>query len=426
MEDEKEKQLEEMRELVAKNPRIKTPFAYTKLSNRASLIQQNALLMVSDHLQTYIKDFYNLHLDKSKKRPKSLFTEHLLKNGIPSFRIYLQDLGVRPNNYKVVREAIQEMNVLVEHPVIDENGIPTGETAFTPVFEEFRVKETGDFYKYETENEEGLKETVISARHHGFIDVTINHRVAEWAFDMSAGYINHYKLIARYSTKRTTPRLYLLLMREVGKGRMQARFTVDEVKEYLGIVPYKDEATGEMVTPYPKFAHFKTKVLEAVKKDLDRMAEVDQTDIRFEYELIYPGSRRRGEPEFIDFQIIRTHLGDAYNVVVNRAKLPNVGKPVQKVFVTPEQEAYRDAFAAVISDVIGKVTNEEVKKLFQKISFENYDDKTGELLLRLPDRKLHDWLESDKVKPFFVHHIKTHFPKSKTLLYRLPPKKKGQ
>jgi hypothetical protein len=39
---------------------------------------------------------------------------------------------------------------------------------------------------------------------------------------------------------------------------------------------------------------------------------------------------------------------------------------------------------------------------------------------------LHDWLESDKVKPFFVHHIKTHFPKSKTLLYRLPPKKKGQ
>ena len=329
MSEDKKQQMEEMRALVQKNSWIKTPFAYTKLASKATLIQQNALIMVSDNLQSYIKDFYNLHLDKSKKRPKSLFTEHLLKNGIPSFRIYLQDLGVQPNNYKVVREAIEEMNVLVEHPVLDENGIPTGETAFTPVFEEFRVKETGDFYKYETEGDAGLKETAISARHYGYIDVTINHRVAEWAFDMSAGYINHYKLIARYSSKRTTPRLYLLLMREVGKGKMSARFTVQEVKEYLGVVPYKDEKTGEMVTPYPKFAHFKTKVLEAVKQDLDRMAQLDQTDIRFEYVLVYPGDRKRGEPEYIDFKIIRTHLGDAYNVVVNHAKLPEDKRPVQ-------------------------------------------------------------------------------------------------
>lgn len=417
MDKDKQQKIQEMRQLVANNSWIKTPFAYTRLASKLTLMQQNVLFMVSDRLQQYIKDFYNLHLDKSHKRPKSLFAEHLLANGIPSFRIYLADLGVQPNNYKTVREAIEEMNVLVDHPVIDENGVPTGEIAFTPVFEEFRVRETGDYYRYETENEEGLRETAISARHYGFIDVTINHRVAEWAFDMSAGYVNHYKLIARYASKRTTPRLYLLLMRELGKGRLTARFTIEEVKEYLGIVPYKDETTGQMVTPYPKFAHFRTKVLEAVRDDLNRMAKNDQTDITFDYQLVYPGQRKRGEPEYIDFTIHRTHLGDAYNVVVNHAKLAD--EPIQTQMVTEEQQRYCDDFAAVMADVLSQVSQENIQNSFRQIAFEDYDDKTHTLLLQVPNKKFFDWVDGDKVRTFFVHHIRNHFPDIQELKYRI-------
>lgn len=415
--DDKREKLQQMRQLVASNSWIKTPFAYTKLSNKASLIQQNALLMVSDHIQTYIKDFYNLHLDKSKKRPKSLFTEHLLKNGIPSFRIYLADLGVQPNNYRVVRDAIEEMNVLVEHPVIDENGIPTGETAFTPVFEEFRVKETGDFYKYKTEGDDGLEETAISARHYGYIDVTINHRVAEWAFDMSQGYVNHYKMIARYSTKRTTPRLYLLLMREVGKGKMTARLTVGEVKEYLGIVPYKDEKTGEMVTPYPKFAHFRSKVLDAVKDDLDRMAQEDHTDIKFDYKLVYPGERKRGEPEYIDFIIMRTVLGDAYNVVVNHKKSELLtATPVQQEIFT---DAYEDTFNRCIDDFCSKIQDEDKKVRLKRVSFISFNNESGELMVMLPNHELMQWLESDLVLPHWWAYLRKHFGKQVKLNYKI-------
>lgn len=409
--------MQDMRELVASHSWIKSPFAYTKLGNKLSLIQQNALFMVSDNLQQYIKDFYNLHLDKSKKRPKSLFTEHLLKNGIPSFRIWLADLGVQPNNYKVVREAIEEMNVLVEHPILDENGIPTGETALNPVFEEFRVKETGDYYHYERENEEGVKELAESARHYGYIDVTINHKVAEWAFDMSAGYVNHLKLIARYSTKRPTPRLYLLLMRELGQKRQHVRFTIQELKEYLGIVPYKDDKTGEMVTPYPKFAHFKTKVLEAVKADLDRMALLDQTDIKFEYELIYPGSRKRGEPEYIDFTIIRTHLGDAYNVIVNHAK-PEVQamQPTQQDLFADE---YRERWDNCMRELLSQVENEQARQRFQQIEFENYDKDSRTLLLRVPDNPFYEWLESERVIKFFFGYVSRYFDSRLRLQYRL-------
>ena len=404
-----------MRQLVESHAWIKTPFAYTRLSNRLSLIQQNALLMVSDHLQQYIRDFYNLHLDKSKKRPKSLFSEHLLKNGIPAFRIYLADLGVQPNNYKVVREAIEEMNVLVEHPVIDENGLPTGETALNPVFEEFRVKETGDYYHYERESDEGVTELAESARHYGYIDVQINHKVAEWAFDMSAGYVNHLKQIARYSTKRPTPRLYLMLMRELGQKKQKARFTIQELKEYLGIVPYKDEKTGQMVTPYPKFAHFRAKVLDSVKADLDRMAALDQTDIKFEYTLIYPGDRKRGEPEFVEFDIIRTKLGDAYNVIVNH-QAPEKAEPRQQDLFMGE---YKAKFDKCMEEMLAKLPTDEAKAKLSQMQFEHWDASKKTLYIQIPDTDYYKWVESDKVIRFVGWHLAQHFGKKTILQYRV-------
>lgn len=404
---------EEMRQLVESHSWIKSPFAYTKLGANLSLVQQQSLLMVSDHLQTYIKDFYNLKLDKSKKRPKSLFTEHLLKNGIPPFRIYLADLGVQAGNYRDVRKAINEMAVMVEHPVLDDDGIPTGETAFNPVFEEFRVKETGDYYHYERENEEGLMEMAESVRHYGYIDVQINPKVAEWAFDMSAGYVNHLKLIARYSTKRPTPRLYLMLMRAIGQGKKRVRYTLQELKEYLGIVPYVNEK-GETVTPYPKFAHFRIKVLDAVRDDLDRMAKLNQTDIRFEYELIYPGSRKRGEPEYIEFKIERTQLGDAYNVIVNHQ--PSELKPLpqqQDMF----QEEYKAVWKKCLEDIVANVKDEQIKQRFRQIGFYQYDRTTNVLILSIPDIKFHQWLESDKVLQFFWSFLSRYFNKPKILYY---------
>lgn len=408
---------EEMRQLVESHSWIKSPFAYTKLGANLSLVQQQSLLMVSDHLQTYIKDFYNLKLDKSKKRPKSLFTEHLLKNGIPPFRIYLADLGVQAGNYRDVRKAINEMAVMVEHPVLDDDGIPTGETAFNPVFEEFRVKETGDYYHYERENEDGLMEMAESVRHYGYIDVQINPKVAEWAFDMSAGYVNHLKLIARYSTKRPTPRLYLMLMRAIGQGKKRVRYTLQELKEYLGIVPYVNEK-GETVTPYPKFAHFRIKVLDAVRDDLDRMAKLNQTDIRFEYELIYPGSRKRGEPEYIEFKIERTQLGDAYNVIVNHQ--PSELKPLPQ-----QQDMFQGEYKAVwkkcLDDIVANVKDEQIKQRFRQIAFFQYDKTTNVLTLSIPDAKFHEWLESDKVLQFFWSYLSRYFNKPK-IHYYIPKK----
>lgn len=412
-------QLKQMRELVEQRSWVKTPWKYTKMGAGLSLIQQQALLMVSEHLQTYIKNFYELKLDKAKDTPKSLFTEHVLKNGIPPFKIWLQDLGVRPENYKEARRAIDEINLQVEHPEFDANGHETGRTLLTNVFSQFGFDTTGDYYRFE--DDEGKMKAV--ARQNPYIDVKINPDVAMWAFDMQQGYVNHLKLIALYSSKRPTPRIYLLLMRALKKDdeTTTLRIPLGELKEYLGIVPYMDPKKKEMVTPYPMFSNFKQKVLDAVRDDLLRMSKEDPptTDIVFDYEPVYPGTRKKGDPEAIKFYIRRTKLGEAYNVVVNHKPLPKQAD----MFVQDEaQLPYREAFVQVIADITAKVQQEEIRRAFSSIVFENYDDKTNTLLLQLPERKMYDWIEGDKIKPYFVQHLKVRFPKIESLNYRLPPK----
>lgn len=258
---------------------IKTPNSYIKLGAKRTLLQQDSLLMVSAHLQEYVKTFFELGLHHSGAAVRPLFTKYVLEHGIPPFRIYLADMGIKAQNYQTVREAIAEMNVVVEHAELDDEGRKTGGTIFSPVFKQFRVPE-----------------------HYGYIEVEINNNVAQYAFDMAQGYISHPKQIARYATKRSTPPLYFKLLME---HRNVVRLSVPEIKRAIGMEPFRDEKTGEWVVPYQKFAHFKTKVLDAVKGDLDKMAADGHADLTFTYEPIYQGDRRRGDPDFVEFLVKR-------------------------------------------------------------------------------------------------------------------------
>ena len=259
---------------------IKTPNSYIKLGAKRTLLQQDSLLMVSAHLQEYVKTFFELGLHHSGAAVRPLFTKYVLEHGIPPFRIYLADMGIKAQNYQTVREAIAEMNVVVEHAELDDEGRKTGGTIFSPVFKQFRVPE-----------------------HYGYIEVEINNNVAQYAFDMAQGYISHPKQIARFATKRSTPPLYFKLLME---HRNVVRLSVPEIKRAIGMEPFRDDKTGEWVVPYQKFAHFKTKVLDAVKGDLDQMAADGHADLTFTYEPIYQGDRRRGDPDFVEFLVKRT------------------------------------------------------------------------------------------------------------------------
>ena len=405
---------------------IKTLFSLLDSGCKLTLLQTDTLLMVSAHVQEYIKRFFDLGLSRAKERPRSLFAQHLLTDGIPPFRIYLEELGISTSNYKTVRDAIEEMNMLVEHPELDADGRPTTTTIFSPVFKRFRVPQTGDYYK--KIDEEGT--VVESARHYGYIEVEINNDVAQYAFDMSQGYVTHPKLIARYASKRSTPWLYFLLQKKMGeKKSATVRCTVQEVKNALGFETFKDAQTGEWVVPYAKFAHFKTKILDAVQQDMDAMAAKNQSDITFTYQPVYNGGRRRGDPDYLEFHIVSTDLGLGYGLMtaITEARERESAKARQlELFSQQElerEQRWQQTWRDCQQDLLSLTTRQDSRTLVAAVRFESFSDRDRLLTLQLPSQSAYDLLEQPKVVADILRPtLERHFGRGVRLQYRLIPK----
>ena len=222
---------------------INTPFFFSTFGADFSLLQQDIMFMVSSHLQSYITKFFAEGRDKESVYPNALFSERDFAEGLPSIKIKLSDLAVLDSNYGSIKDAVEEIfNFTLK--------VPKAGGGFTDWLHMFsKMSVPNSLNKYHYVDDKGVMQAVD--RSLGYIDVKINPDVALYVFDMNKGYINHLALIARYSSKRVTPRLYLYLMRYVSQNRMVARVSVDELKEYLGFIQI-DKTTGERIVQYPK------------------------------------------------------------------------------------------------------------------------------------------------------------------------------
>lgn len=298
---------------------INTPFFFSTFGADFSLLQQDIMFMVSSHLQSYITKFFAEGRDKESVYPNALFSEKDFAEGLPSIKIKLSDLAVLDSNYGSIKDAVEEIfNFTLKVPKAG-----GGFTDWLHMFSKMTVPNSLNKYHYV--DDKGVMQAVD--RSLGYIDVKINPDVALYVFDMNKGYINHLALIARYSSKRVTPRLYLYLMRYVSQNRMVARVSIDELKEYLGFVQV-DKTTGERTVQYPKFSHFRTKILDAAQQDLEDMSLQNQSEIVFSYKLLYrqagklvykPPKEAKGNPDLIEFIIKRSDLGNARNMIVHRS-----------------------------------------------------------------------------------------------------------
>lgn len=432
MDEQKREERQQMLEVARQETWIKTPFSYIKTGKKLTLFQQDVMLMVSAHLQQYLQQYFDLGLNNSEADPLPLFARHLLENGIPPFRIYFSEMGIATANYKTVREAIEEMNLLVEISEVDDHGKATGDTLFVPVFKCFRVPPLGG--KYVKKDEQGVV-IVSSDRFAGYVEVEINNKVAQHSFNMARGYLTHPLPIARYATKQSTPRLYFFLQRRMGKEKSATVYcTLQELKDFLGFETYKDDATGEWVVPYAKFAHFKTKVLDAVQRDLDDMARQNHSDITFTYQPVYKNGRRRGDPDCIEFQIVGTRLGLGYNLMTGiDSPAVRVAKERQQkarqLDLFQQQEAeerqrqWYEVWKNCQQDLLSQTTNDMSRQRVAALRFESFSEDSHLLTLQCPDRATYQLLELPQVvRGILQPALETHFGRGIKLRYRLPKK----
>lgn len=295
---------------------INTPFVYTTKLAGLSLLQQDVLLRVSDHIQGYVTKYFEEARHKGKEVPRPLFTPNDIDEGLPPIRINLSDLGVSANHYDRVEQAVMEaLSIQMRAPGTDENGKKV--MTYYNVFTKAKTPITDKGFTYS--NRDG--EVIESVKRLGYIEFGINPEVADYAFDMSKGYVNHPNVIARISSTDYTPVFYTLLknrgLRNQGEI-IPVRLTVPEIKDALKLyVPDQDGKLTDQFQ-YPKYSQFKKGVLIRIQEDLDSMAEADRIDYTFTFEEIRKEGKKTGDPVYLEFSLHKTRLGEARDSVKHR------------------------------------------------------------------------------------------------------------
>lgn len=295
---------------------INTPFSLTKLDKQYSLFQQNVLMITSTYLQKFVDEYFLEKRQLGDARSDFLFeqgVDHAVMN-IPPIKIDIHDFVTCENM------SYQKLRMELKASILDmtvKSTLPDGSDEFAHIFSRMSIPVSKNGYI----TKDGKKVNRIL----GYILLEIDPKLSKRVFDMGQGYIHHISMIAKFAKNVNTPRVYIYLLRQIGLNRsMDIPVSFLELKSYLGLVEIdsvkkeilKNEFGEPVMNKYPKFSQFRKQVLDVVRKDLQRMEKLSQTDIVFDElkdeDFIYQSGRRKGDPDFIRFHVRRTEVGEVH------------------------------------------------------------------------------------------------------------------
>ena len=357
---------------------INTPFAFTRLSKNLSLLQQAVLVKVSEQLQPFIKEFFGSDLAKSRKVPKSLFSEAVKNSGVTQIYISYAELGVPENNFFAVKQAMKEvLDVKVEGPKKNEDGSMGMHMYNVFLSGETSIKNTGVVF--------GLNPQVIDPDKHLY--------VLDYAFNMVEGYVSHPDNIALIGEVARMPMIYYILRDASGNNwkERSIQLTVSKIKKYLGMMEFSG---AEIVKEaYPKFSQFKKNVLDNSIADINRLKQLGQIDVCISYEPIYNGKRKVGNPAYIEFTIYDT-IEQMQQALARKQKAQ---EPASLFAEAEEVKSGEKEWQQLVAMLDGDIGEE-----LRKVAFVSYNGKTVLLRARREQCKRVESCLSDDV----IAHVK--------------------
>lgn len=256
---------------------INTPYSFAELGGNFSVLEQRIMWRISEHLQEFVQKYYEVQDNGNSVKKQILWSSD---SDIPTITIDFMSLNVSPSNYVRFEKVTESLrNVSIDVPMY-ENGL---------VIESFPVFSNVEIPVVNVKT--SSRENYPNSRRTGVLKLSFNKESIHKIFDMRKGYIRHLANIVDLCSKKSTPRIYLLIKRM--QSPLGKVIQYDDLKKFVGAE-----------NSYPKWTHFSQKVLDVAKKELDDLAQLGEADITFDYEPVYRNiSRKRGNPECVRFII---------------------------------------------------------------------------------------------------------------------------
>ena len=276
------------------------PYGITMLKGDLSPMKVNMMVELIERFQDKMKE--QLH-NKAHNIQTSLFDD----GKIPVIKIPLRDLDVLPKHYAELHTAAKELLTLTyEYTTIKDDGIAM--TNIAPLFSRIAIpQKTIESTNTDSKQRYNYKD---NKRRMGYVEVAFNPEVGIEALTIDKSFTRYIKEMTRNRRCVYTARLYMFISTYCNLGKWKIDY--QEFRKLLGFTVLKQDNNGKMVeeiVQYPNFSDVKRRVLEPPMQELKELAQEGKVNCYFEYEPIYSGVRKRGNPEYLLFHIYKTDLG---------------------------------------------------------------------------------------------------------------------
>lgn len=277
---------------------IKQPYLYAMVGADFSLYQRNIMIEIIKSMQDRFNEFLK---NKYADGQVSLFPTDFNENNIITFRISASSIGVSPRDYIYLSEACDNLKKkCFTFYRKDEFGRYT--RVYANLFSSIEMPTTS------------VTGSMDKEKRMNYVEASMDVKVLKELCDLGngKGYIEHIYRIAHISKRKRTPSIYIYLSRWKDYPKKLVEYA--ELKKFLGVITRENEYVNDVVRTYekdryPKFSKFCKEVMDPIREDLNRLASENQVDFTFDYEPVYKGMSKRGNPDNILFNIKMSELG---------------------------------------------------------------------------------------------------------------------
>lgn len=268
------------------------PLGITMLQGDFSQLKTNIMVELMDNFQDKMND----QLVNPNKQLQ-LFDN----NDIPLVRIPLKDLEIRTDQYGELDVIVDELLSQRYETEVVENGVVMKK--YYPLFSMISVPKKPIVGKLDKDGNIQYKRT-------GYIEIQFNKEIGLKALTIDKQFTKYIKGVTRNRKCRHTPRIYLFISSYKDIGQWKVNYKGFHKLMGFTIVKQKGEELVEEVILYPNFSDIKRRVIEPAMKELKKLGEINKSDCYFDYEPVYSGHKKTGNPDYLIFHVHKTSLGD--------------------------------------------------------------------------------------------------------------------